>query len=250
VNSHNSNKNHLSEIPVVILCGGRGTRLYPDTKTIPKPLVKLAGIPIVVHIINYYISFGVENFYLALGYKSEEFEKYFSKNTNLFPEKIKINLIDTGLDSMTGGRLLRLKSNIEKYDEFMLTYGDGLSDVDLNDLYSLYQKSNCIGVVTAVHPPARFGLLKIEEELVKSFQEKPQTDDGWINGGFFIFKKSFFSYLNDDSTILEKEPLENLSKNNQLAGYKHYKFWQCMDTPRDRKILEEYLVSNKNLNKE
>ncbi len=250
MNSHNEKINQLSKIPVVILCGGRGTRLYPDTKTIPKPLVTLAGTPIVVHIINHYISYGMKNFYLALGYKSEEFDKYFSKNKKLFPKEININLVKTGLNTMTGGRLLRLKKSLSKYDEFMLTYGDGLSDVDLNDLYSHYVDSNHIGVVTAVHPPARFGMLDFKDNLVTSFQEKPQTDKGWINGGFFIFKTSFFNYLANDSTILEREPLENLSSDRELIGYKHYKFWQCMDTPRDRKTLEEYLAQNKNLPKE
>ena len=132
----------------------------------------------------------------------------------------------------------------------MLTYGDGLSDIDLRDLYSFHQNSNCIGTVTAVHPSARFGLLDIDGKLVKNFEEKPQTDKGWVNGGFFIFKKSFFKYLKDDSTILEREPLENLSKDEQLAGFKHYNFWQCMDTPRDRQTLEKYIASENYLRKD
>tara|TARA_B100001250_G_scaffold413273_1_gene446883 strand:+ start:1317 stop:2063 length:747 start_codon:yes stop_codon:yes gene_type:complete len=243
-------KSNLSKIPVAILCGGKGTRLYPDTKTMPKPLVTVGDLPIVVHIMKYYISFGIENFYLALGYKSEEFHKYFSENRSLFSDNISINLVDTGLESLTGGRVLRLQNHLDKYDEFMLTYGDGLSDVDLRALYSFHQASNCIGTVTAVHPPARFGLLDIEDKLVKTFEEKPQTDQGWINGGFFIFKKSFFEYLKNDSTILEREPLENLSKDQQLAGFKHYNFWQCMDTPRDRQTLEEYIANENYLGKD
>ena len=248
--SKNHKENNLREIPVAILCGGRGTRLYPDTKTMPKPLVTVGGLPIVVHIINYYISFGAENFYLALGYKSEEFHKYFSKNKSLFSDNIRINLVDTGLESLTGGRVLRLQQHLDKYDEFMLTYGDGLSDIDLRELYSFHQSNNCIGTVTAVHPPARFGLLDIGNSLVKKFEEKPQTDSGWINGGFFIFKKAFLKYLKDDSTILEREPLENLSKEGQLAGFKHYNFWQCMDTPRDRHTLEEYIDSENYLRRD
>mgnify|MGYP001293837971 CR=1 FL=1 len=243
-------KNNLKNIPVAILCGGKGTRLYPDTKTIPKPLVTVGELPIVVHIINYYISFGVKTFYLALGYKSDEFHKYFTKNKSLFSDEISINLVDTGQESLTGGRVLRLQKHLDKYEEFMLTYGDGLSDIDLSELYSFHQKSNCIGTVTAVHPPARFGLLDIEGTVVKTFEEKPQTDKGWINGGFFIFKNSFFKYLKDDTTILEREPLENLSKDRELAGYKHYNFWQCMDTPRDRQTLEEYIANKNYLGKE
>lgn len=248
--SKNHKENNLREIPVAILCGGKGTRLYPDTKTMPKPLVTIGGLPIVVHIINYYISFGIQNFYLALGYKSEEFHRYFSQNESLFSKNIKINLVDTGLESLTGGRVLRLQHHLKKYDEFMLTYGDGLSDVNLRELYKFHQSNNRIGTVTAVHPPARFGLLEIGNSLVKNFQEKPQTDKGWINGGFFIFRKSFFKYLKGDSTILEREPLENLSQEGQLAGFKHYNFWQCMDTPRDRQTLEKYIASERNFRKD
>ena len=246
----NHKKINLKKIPVAILCGGKGTRLYPDTKTMPKPLVTIGGLPIVVHIMNYYISFGVRIFYLALGYKSEEFHKYFTKNRSLFSDTISINLVETGLESLTGGRVLRLQKHLDKYEEFMLTYGDGLSDIDLSALYSFHQKNNCIGTVTAVHPPARFGLLDIEDNIVKTFEEKPQTDKGWINGGFFIFKNSFFKYLKNDSTILEREPLENLSKDKELAGFKHYNFWQCMDTPRDRQTLEEYIASENYLGKD
>ena len=239
----NNKTNRLGKIPVVILCGGKGTRLYPDTITLPKPLVKVSDQPIIVHIINHYLSYGFKNFYLALGYKSEKFHEFFTKHKSLFDKDVNINLIDTGEDSLTGGRVLRLEKELNFYDEFMLTYGDGLSDIDLNKLYDFHTKNNCIGTVTAVHPPARFGLLDFDNNLVKKFKEKPQTNDGWINGGFFVFKKTFFKYLTNDHTILEKEPLENLSKDKQLAGYKHFKFWQCMDTPRDRLLLEEYLKS-------
>jgi len=240
----NNKKNKLNKIPTIILCGGQGTRLYPDTKTIPKPLVTIGGIPIVVHLISYYISFGIKEFYLALGYKSEKFHHFFNENPSLFPNDITINLIDTGLKSMTGGRLLRLKEELSHYEEFMLTYGDGLSNVNLEALYNLHKNSNCIGTITAVHPPARFGLLEINDIFVDNFKEKPQTDTGWINGGFFVFKKSFFQYLKDDSTILEKEPLEKLADDKQLVSLKHYDFWQCMDTPRDRQLLDELYSSS------
>ena len=235
---------NLANIPCIILCGGKGTRLYPDTKTLPKPLITIGDIPIVVHLIKYYESFGVKDFYLALGYKAEDFIKYFNDHSNLFSNETSINLIDTGLETLTGGRLLRLKNEISKFDRFFFTYGDGLSDVDLNSLNELHKKNNVIGTVTAVHPPARFGLLNIHNDLVLKFKEKPQTDDGWINGGFFIFSKEIFDYITDDSTILEQEPLENLAKEKQLTAFKHYNFWQCMDTPRDREILENLNLSD------
>lgn len=235
---------NLADIPCIILCGGKGTRMYPDTKSLPKPLIRIGDLPIVVHLIKYYESFGVKDFYLATGYKAKDFKDYFNSHSNLFSNKTNISLVDTGLDTLTGGRLLRLKSNILKYDRFFFTYGDGLSDVDLNALTQLHRKNNVIGSVTAVRPPARFGLLNIQNDLVLEFREKPQTNDGWINGGFFIFSKEIFDYISDDSTIFEKEPLENLAQDEQLTALKHYNFWQCMDTPRDREILEKLNSGN------
>lgn len=235
----------------IILCGGLGSRISEYTKIIPKPMIMIGSKPILLHIIDTYVKYGYEDFYLALGYKKKVVYDFFfngkfkkSSSLNSFKNIIssfhcnnfKVNLVDTGTNSMTGGRLLRMKSLIGNHD-FFLTYGDGLSNVNLKKLLKFHNKQNTIGTVTSVVPPARFGAMNISNNIVQKFSEKVHTKDTWINGGYFVFKKEIFDFLTNDSTVLEKNPLANLSKKKQLSAYKHKGFWQCMDTVRDRELL-------------
>jgi len=240
---------------VVILAGGFGTRLAELTGEIPKPMVPVGGKPILWHIMNHYAKFGHNEFVLALGYKAEIIKHYFlnypSLNSdftvcmktgavewhNRVEQNWKVTLVDTGLKSMTGGRLGRLRSVLAD-ETFMLTYGDGLSDVDVTALLDFHESNNKMVTVTTVHPGARFGELDIEKNEVKSFKEKPQTSQGWINGGFFVMEPEFLDLIASDDTILEKEPLETVASNGQLSAFKHEGFWQCMDSVRDRNYLE------------
>tara|TARA_B100001029_G_C15014465_1_gene426389 strand:+ start:393 stop:1121 length:729 start_codon:yes stop_codon:yes gene_type:complete len=234
---------------VIILAGGLGTRLYEYTKRIPKPMVKIAGYPIIIHIIKHYMKYGFKDFYIAAGYKSNEIKKYFKnfkKNAVPFKYKIQkdncsISIIDTGQNTLTGGRLKRLKKYIKPGETFMFTYGDGICDVDLTKLLRFYRRSKKIITVTAVRPPARFGEIQISGNIVKSFKEKPQTSQGWINGGFFVTNYKFFNYIENDKTILEKTSLERVCKNKNLTAYKFKGFWKCMDTVRDKQVLEKIM---------
>ena len=219
---------------VVILAGGFGTRLSEYTKDIPKPMVRIGGKPIIFHIMKHYYKYGFKDFYLALGYKGNIIKKYF-KNKKL---KWKVNLVDTGINTMTGGRLLRLKKDL-KDDTFLMTYGDGVSNINLKKLIDFHKKSKKIITLTAVRPPARFGALKIKNNIVYKFREKSKLDEGWINGGFFVINPKFLKYIKNDKTFLEKEPLEKASKLKQLSAFKHEGFWQCMDTKRDKLYLEK-----------
>ncbi len=248
---------------VVILAGGFGSRLSEYTDTIPKPMVKIGGIPILLHIMNFYSQYGYKDFVIALGYKSNIIKEYFLNYTSLNSDftvdlsngKIhpilkknidwKVSLIDTGLNTMTGGRLKKLERFITD-KTFMLTYGDGLCDVDLNKLLQYHKKNKKIVTVTAVHPLARFGELTINNNNeVVNFREKPQTLQGWINGGYFVINREFFNFIDDDEkTVLEKEPLERVVDEMQLSAFKHNGFWQCMDTKRDKDKLEELYTSN------
>lgn len=240
---------------VVILAGGLGTRLSEYTKLVPKPMVEIGGKPILWHIMNHYARYGYKDFVIALGYKGEVIKNYFLQyytlnndfSINLADNKIEyinerprdwtVSLVDTGAQTQTGGRVLRLKDIIGDED-FMVTYGDAVSDVDLNKLNQKFKLSKRLAIVTAVHPTARFGELKInKDDLVSEFKEKPQINQGWINGGFFIFSHKIFNYINDDSTVLEREPLEQLAQDGELMTYRHEGFWQCMDTVRDRDYL-------------
>ncbi len=225
---------------VVILAGGLGTRLSEYTKAIPKPMVKINGKPILIHIINHYLKYGFNDFYIALGYKGDYIKNFFKKKKL----KYKINLIDTGLKTMTGGRLKRLK-NIIGDETFLLTYGDGLSNVNLGKLVRFHNKNKKLITLTAVRPPARFGAIKIAGNRVKTFKEKSKLDEGWINGGFFVVESKFLDFIKKDTTFLEKEPLERASKKKQLIAYKHYGFWQCMDTKRDKELLEKTIKKKK-----
>ena len=219
---------------VVILAGGLGTRLSEYTKNIPKPMVKIKGLPILLRIINHYYSYGFKDFFIASGYKEKIIKNYFKKKKF----KFNINIINTGLKTMTGGRLKRLEKYLNS-ETFLLTYGDGLSNINLNKLIKFHSKSNNLVTLTAVRPPARFGAIKINKNKVKVFREKSRLDEGWISGGFFVMEPRIFNYIKNDKTFLEREPLENLSKINKLGAYKHYGFWQCMDTLRDKEILEK-----------
>ena len=232
---------------IVILAGGLGTRLSEYTNVIPKPMVKIGPYPIIVHIINHYLKFGFKDFIIAAGYKSFAFKKYFKnfkKNGISFTTKIKkkkcnINIVDTGKKTLTGGRLKRVKDYIEPDKSFMFTYGDGVSNVNLKKLLDFHNKSKKLVTVTAVRPPARFGEIILKKERVIKFKEKPQTTNSWINGGFFVANSKFFKLIRSEKEILEKWPLEKLTKMNQLAAFRHYGFWKCMDVKRDRDELQK-----------
>ena len=225
---------------VVILAGGMGTRISEYTKTIPKPMIKVGNKPIIYHIMKHYSKYGYKNFYIALGYKGHVIKKYFRKkffNWN-------INLIETGKNTMTGGRLKRLTKILGK-DRFMMTYGDGLSNVNLNKLLKFHKRNKKQLTLTAVRPPARFGAIKITGSRVNYFKEKSKLDEGWINGGFFVIEPEFLKTIKNNKTYLEREPFENLAKKRQLSAFKHHGFWQCMDTKRDKDILDKLLKKRK-----
>ena len=247
----------------IILAGGLGSRLGNLTESIPKPMVKIDNKPIIYHIMTSFSKYGINDFIIALGYKSEVIKDYFLNfkernsnfNINLNSGKIKyfndipnnwnISLIDTGIDTMTGGRVKKLQEYINE-ENFLLTYGDGLCNVDLKRLIDFHKAHGRIATVTAVRPNARFGELLIEDDSVKSFKEKPQTHKGRINGGYFVFNKKFFDYIDDDDqTVLEASPLEKVTEEDELRAFKHDGFWQCMDTPRDKQLLEQLSKSTK-----
>ena len=225
---------------VVLLAGGFGTRLSEYTKTIPKPMIDIDGKPILFHIMKFYAKHGFKNFYIALGYKGEMIKKFFNKK--FFDWNI--SLIETGKNTMTGGRLKRLKKYIRK-ETFMMTYGDGLSNVNLKKLLKFHKKNKKLVTLTAVRPPARFGALKLKGNHVSYFKEKSRLDEGWINGGFFVMEPEFLKFIKNDNTYLEREPLEQVTRKKQLAGFKHEGFWQCMDTKRDKDKLDKILNSKK-----
>jgi glucose-1-phosphate cytidylyltransferase len=240
---------------VVILAGGLGTRLSEETEVRPKPLVEIGGYPIIWHIMKHYVAHGYRDFVVPLGYKGEEIKRYFldysrlrsSVTVNLAtgqssfheeaPEDWNVSLIDTGLKTNTGARVKRLQPWLEG-ETFMLTYGDGVCNIDLQDLERFHRKHGRLATVTAVRPPARFGGLIFDGDLVSDFTEKPQIGEGWINGGFMVLEPGIFKYLSGDDPSLEADALENLAADRQLAAYKHDQFWQCMDTLRDVRLLE------------
>ena len=226
---------------VVILAGGLGTRISEYTKTIPKPMIKIFGKPILHRIIDHYISYGHKEFYIALGYKGNVIKEYFRKKK--FNKEISINLIETGKNTMTGGRLKRLKKYLD--DTFLLTYGDGLSDINLSNLIKFHHKKKKLITLTAVRPPARFGVIKINNNIVKYFREKNSLDAGWINGGFFVIEPKFINYIKNDKTFLEQEPFKKVTKKKEMLAFKHLGFWQCMDTLRDKEILEKKIKQKK-----
>lgn len=244
---------------VVILCGGLGTRLREETEFIPKPLVEIGGKPILWHIMKIYAHYGFREFILCLGYKGEMIKDYFlnyEAMNNDFTIKLgnpssidfhsnhaedgwKITLADTGENSMTGSRIKQIEKYIDE-EEFMATYGDGLANVDIARLLELHRKQKKIATLTGVHPLSRFGEVVEDHGIVKEFIEKPQLSEGYINGGFFVFEKKFFSYLSaNNDCVLEKEPIERLTSQRELSVYPHDGFWQCMDTYRDYRYLQE-----------
>jgi len=241
---------------VVILAGGFGTRISEYTDLVPKPMIRVGDRPILWHIMNIFSHYGHDDFFVALGYKAENIKEYFLnhhtlnsdftinlKNGNIvqhqkYTAQWNVTLIDTGLNSMTGGRVKRMKPYI-KDEPFLLTYGDGLSDVDIDALVKFHKSHGKMITVTAVRPAARFGELEFNGDVVTDFKEKPQMHEGWINGGFFVVNPEFFDLIDGDDTLLERDPLEKAASMGELMAFKHHGFWQCMDTKRDHELLEE-----------
>ena len=247
---------------VIILAGGFGTRLSEETVLKPKPMVEIGGKPILWHIMNIYAAFGLNEFIVALGYKGEFIKEYFLNfyaiNNNITIDLAtgkttihdgkqpnwKIHLVDTGLHTQTGGRLKRLKNWLGKDETFMLTYGDGVADVDLQALIGFHKSHGKLATVTTVRSPARFGRIGFNGNQVTKFYEKPQLAEGWINGGFFVLHPKVIDYIDNDETIWERSPVEKLAGDGQLMGYHHSGFWSCMDTLKEKNILEELWNSN------
>jgi glucose-1-phosphate cytidylyltransferase len=244
-------------VKVALLAGGRGTRLAEETDLRPKPMVEIGGKPILWHIMKYYETYGFDDFAIALGYKGDYIKKWMVDQAALTadltvdfscnavhrhdgdaPSTWRVDLIDTGLMTQTGGRIKRLAPYVGK-STFMLTWGDGLSNVDLHRLLEFHRSHGRLATLTAVRPPARFGHLALEDDTVVDFTEKPETGENyWINGAFFVLEPEVFEYIDGDATMFEKEPLSNLARDGQLKAYMHQGFWQCMDTVRDRDYLE------------
>lgn len=241
-----------------ILAGGYGTRLSEATDIKPKPMVEIGGMPILWHILKIYSHFGINDFVILLGYKGYVIKEYFanyflhqsditidlSNNQievhNNSSENWKVTMLDTGLDTLTGGRIKRAAKFLNPNEPFLMTYGDGVADVDINKLLAFHQSHGKLATMTAIQPEGRFGALDIDEaSKINSFVEKPKGDGSWINGGFFVLQPEVLNYIDGDSTIFEREPLEKLAKNDQLMAYKHDGFWQCMDTMRDKNRLEQ-----------
>jgi glucose-1-phosphate cytidylyltransferase len=248
---------------VVILAGGFGTRISEESHLVPKPMIEIGGKPILWHIMKYYSSYGLRDFIICAGYKQyiikEFFNNYFlhasditfdfQSNNDLKihqnnTEPWKVTVVDTGLNTMTGGRVKRVSKYIRDED-FLLTYGDGLSNVNLNELINFHKSRDSILTLTAIQPEGRFGFLDIDSDyLISQFREKRKDDSGWINGGFMVVNRKIFDMIDGDATVLEREPLEKLAKLKKLSAYKHNGFWQCMDTLRDKEILEKHWLNN------
>ena len=224
----------------VILAGGHGTRISEESNIIPKPLIEIGGKPILWHIMKIYSAYKIDDFIICLGYKGEKIKEYFEQ----FDSKLwNIQLIDTGLDTMTGGRLKRIQDKID--NTFCVTYGDGVSNINLNNLVTFHKEKKSLATLTAIHPPERFGVLNLSGDYVTEFHEKHTGESSWINGGFFVFEPEIFDYLQNDSTVLERAPLETLAKEQKLSAFKHNGFWHPMDTLRDKKHLEDLWTSEK-----
>jgi len=249
---------------LVILAGGRGTRISEETLIKPKPLVEIGGLPIIWHIMKIYSSYGFNEFIICCGYKGYMIKEYFSnyalhtsdttidlKNKKIkvhkkTTENWKITLIDTGEETMTGGRILRIKDYVG--ENFCLTYGDGLSNINIKKLINYHHTKKKLATLTVVRPSARFGIVKLDKDMmVSNFLEKAEGGSSWVNGGFFVLNKKIFKYLKNDQTIWEREPMESLAKDNQLSAFKHEGFWQPMDTIREKELLDEMWYSNKAL---
>tara|TARA_A100001015_G_C15004394_1_gene719982 strand:+ start:1091 stop:1813 length:723 start_codon:yes stop_codon:yes gene_type:complete len=237
----------------MILAGGKGTRFKEYTDEIPKPMIPANGKPLLIHILNIYKKYGIENCIILAGYKKNVIQDYFEDNfarhsdsstTFVDSDNLKVTVLDTGEETMTGGRL---KQGIEYLgdEQFYLTYGDGIADVNITELTKFHIVNEAKVTLTAVRPPARFGSLELDKNLVMKFGEKENTNEGWINGGFFVVNKDVISYLDSNDTVFEREPLESIARDNNLYAYKHDSFWQCVDTIRELEILEAALKNKK-----
>jgi glucose-1-phosphate cytidylyltransferase len=249
-------------VKAVILAGGEGSRLSEETETKPKPMIEIGGKPVLWHIMKHYSVYGINDFIICLGYKGFVIKEYFNNyllhvsdiTFDLAQNKMeihqysaepwKVTLVDTGAKTMTGGRLKQISSHLDGND-FCMTYGDGLSDVNINKLVQFHQSEGKLATVTAVLPPGRFGNLKLDEQRVIGFEEKPKGDEGWINGGFFVLSLKALDYIDDDTTVWEKSPMEQLAGSDNLTAYKHHGFWQPMDTLREKRLLENLWNSGK-----
>ena len=243
-------------LKAIILAGGVGTRISEETHLKPKPLIEIGGMPILWHIMKIYSKHDINDFVICCGYKGYLIKEYFAnyflhmsdvtfdiKNNQMevhrkFAEPWKVTLVDTGLETMTGGRLKRVKEYVQN-ETFCFTYGDGLSDINISNLISFHQKKKPIATLTAVQTPGRWGTLRVEEDKISEFVEKPRGDGSWINGGYFILEPKIFDYIEGDSSIWEREPLEKMAKKGQLLAFKHTGFWQALDTLRDKNHLED-----------
>ncbi len=241
----------------VILAGGLGTRLAEETTIRPKPMVEIGGKPILWHIMNIYSAHGINEFIIAAGYKAEVIKEYFlnfyainnditvdltTGKTTIHEGKQpnwKAHIIDTGLHTQTGGRLKRLKSWLDEDEDFMFTYGDGVADININTLYEFHKSHGKLATVTTVRSPSRFGRISFEGDQITDFYEKPEAAEGWINGGYFVLNSKVIDYIEKDETIWERGPIERLSRDGELMGYRHYGFWSCMDTLKEKNTLEE-----------
>jgi glucose-1-phosphate cytidylyltransferase len=224
---------------VVILAGGHGTRISEVTKDIPKPMITIGNKPILWHIMKIYSHYKIDDFIICMGYKSEIIKEYFEK----ISEPWNIKLIDTGLDTMTGGRIKKVKKHLEN-ESFCLTYGDDLKAVDISRLISFHNEKKKFVTLTAAKPPGRYGILTLENDLVKTITEKPPGDNNWINGGYYVLEPEIFDYIHDDTTVWEQEPLQRLATENQISAYKYEGFYQPLDTFSDKTILERLWNSN------
>lgn len=248
----------------VVLAGGLGSRLSEETTLRPKPMVEIGGRPILWHIMNIYAANGVAEFIIALGYKAEVVKQYFlnfyainsditvdlsSGSTKVHTSDRQpgwtVHLVDTGMYTQTGGRLKRLETWLAQDDTFMFTYGDGVADLDVNALLKFHKAHGKLATVTIVRSPARFGRIALDGEKISEFYEKPEASEGWINGGYFVLNREAIRYVDGDETIWERDPVERLARDGQLMGYRHYGFWSCMDTIKEKNILEELWASGK-----
>lgn len=249
---------------VVLLAGGFGTRISEESHLKPKPMIEIGGQPILWHIMKEYSSYGFNEFVICAGYKQQVIKEYFANYYlhrsditfdftaqnemvvhNNVAEPWKVSIVDTGLNTMTGGRIKRVRNYIGN-DTFMLTYGDGVCDINIKELYDFHKKSGKLATMTAIQPGGRFGTLDIDESnTIERFSEKRKEDGGWINGGYMVIEPQVIDYIDGDQTVFEREPLERLAAEGQLQAYKHDGFWQCMDTLRDKNLLEELLEQNK-----
>lgn len=248
----------------VILAGGFGTRLTEETTVRPKPMVEIGGKPILWHIMNIYGAHGINEFIIAVGYKAEVIKEYFLNfyaiNNNITVDlnagntiihndgnqpKWKIHIVDTGLNTQTGGRLKRLRNWLEEEEAFMFTYGDGVADLNINALLKFHKSHGKLATITTVHAPERFGRIVFNGDQITKFHEKPEAVEGWINGGFFILNPKVIEYIENDETMWERNPIEKLAHDNQLMGYRHYGFWSCMDTLKEKNFLEDLWNSGK-----